>query len=103
VELAAEVVGCGNASGRRVDKFKALGLTPLPASRVGAPLIAECYANIECRVADTRMAERYNFFVLEALKAWIDPSRKRPRTIHHLGMGSFMVAGRTIKLRSKAK
>lgn len=41
---------------------------------------------------------KYNFFILEVLKAWIDPSRKQPRTIHHLGLGAFMVAGRTIKL-----
>jgi hypothetical protein len=48
VELAAEVVGCGNTSGRTEDKFKTFGLTPTPASRVGPPLIAECYANLEC-------------------------------------------------------
>jgi len=40
VELAAQVVGCGNTSGRKVDKFKTFGLTPAPASRVAAPLVA---------------------------------------------------------------
>ena len=33
VELAAQVVGCGNTSGRWVDKFKSFGLTPAPAAR----------------------------------------------------------------------
>ena len=47
VEIAKSVVGCGNASGRDVDKFAAFDLTPLPASRVGAPLVGECYANLE--------------------------------------------------------
>jgi flavin reductase (DIM6/NTAB) family NADH-FMN oxidoreductase RutF len=103
VELAAKAVGCGNTSGRRVDKFRTFRLTPTPASRVAAPLIGECYANLECRVVDARMVAKYNFFVLEVLKAWIDPSRKDPRTIHHLGRGAFMVAGRTIKLPSKMK
>lgn len=103
VEIAKKVVACGNVSGRKVDKFAAFGLTPLPASRVAPPLIAECYANLECRVADARMVAKYCFFVLEVVKAWIDPRRKRPRTIHHLGYGRFMVAGRTIKLPSKAK
>jgi len=37
VEMAAQVVGCGNTSGRSTDKFAHFGLTPLPASRVGAP------------------------------------------------------------------
>jgi flavin reductase (DIM6/NTAB) family NADH-FMN oxidoreductase RutF len=103
VELAAKVVGCGNTSGRTVDKFKRFGLTPVPASRVQAPLVAECYANLECRLVDSRLVAKYNFFILEVLKAWVDPSRKSPRTIHHLGMGAFMVAGRTIKLPSRMK
>ena len=103
VELAAKVVGCGNTSGQRVDKFRVFRLTPEPASLVAAPLIGECYANLECKVVDTRMVMKYSFFILEVFKAWIDPSRKRPRTIHHLGRGEFMVAGRTIALPSKMK
>jgi len=103
MELAAKVVGCGNTSGRQVDKFKAFGLTSAPASLVGAPLIAECYANLECRVVDMRLVNRYNFFVLEVLKAWIDSAYKDPRTLHHRGRGVFMVAGETIKLPSKMK
>ena len=103
VELAAKVVGCGNTSGRKVDKFQTFGLTPMPASHVEAPLVAECYANLECKVVDAQMADKYCFFILEVLKAWIDPSKKRPRTIHHLGKGAFMVAGRTIRLASKKK
>ena len=103
VELAAKTVRVGNTSGRKVDKFEAFGLTPLPAARVAPPLIAECYANLECRVVDARMVEKYNFFVLKVLKAWIDPARKKPRSIHHLGMGAFMVAGRTVKLPSRMK
>jgi flavin reductase (DIM6/NTAB) family NADH-FMN oxidoreductase RutF len=103
VELAAQVVGCGNTSGRKVDKFKAFGLTPAAASRVKAPLIDECYASLECKVVDAKLVAKYCFFILEVLKAWIDTSRKDPRTIHHLGRGAFMVAGRTIKLPSRKK
>ena len=102
VELAAQVVGCGNTSGRRLDKFERFGLMPLPASRVGAPLVAQCYANLECRVEDARLARRYCFFVLRVLKAWIRP-RKHARTMHHMGYGRFMVAGRTIRLPSRMK
>jgi flavin reductase (DIM6/NTAB) family NADH-FMN oxidoreductase RutF len=103
VELAAAVIGCGNTSGRKVDKFSAFRLTPAPASRVGPPLIADCYANLECRLVDARMAARYNLFILKVLKAWIDPSWKSPRTLHHLGWGAFMVAGRTIRLPSQMR
>jgi len=103
VELAKAVVGCGNTSGRTVNKFEAFGLTPADAALVEAPLIEECYANLECRVIDASMKVRYNLFVLEVLNARIDPSIKRPQTMHHLGHGSFMIAGKTIKLRSRMK
>ena len=39
-KLAAKVVKVGNCSGSDTDKFKTIGLTPLPASQVKAPLIA---------------------------------------------------------------
>jgi flavin reductase (DIM6/NTAB) family NADH-FMN oxidoreductase RutF len=103
VDLAKKVVACGNVSGRTVDKFATFGLTPATASCVAAPLVAECHANLECRVVDRRMATRYNFFVLEVLKAWTDPSRENPRTLHHRGRGVFAVDGRTIRLPSKMK
>ena len=103
LELAEKVVGCGNSSGRNIDKFKVFGLTQVTASCVKAPLIGECYANLECKVVDEKMVAKYNFFILEVLKAWIDPTRKDPRTIHHRGRGVFMVAGETIKLPSKMK
>ena len=102
-DLARKVVASGNSSGRDSDKFAACGLTPVPAKLVGAPLIAECYASLECRVIDTQLVDTYNFFVLEVLKAWVDPAVKDPRTLHHRGHGAFMVAGETIRLRSKMK
>lgn len=103
VELGMQVVGCGNTSGRTVDKFEKFGLTPAAASQVEPPLIAECYANLECKVIDAKLATKYNFFILEVVKAWIDPAKKHPKTIHHLGKDVFMVAGKTIRLPSKMK
>lgn len=103
VELSKQVVGCGNRSGRTVDKFNEFGLTPAAASCVEAPLIDECYANLECKVVDEKMVIKYNFFILEVVKAWIDSEKQHPQTIHHLGEGAFMVAGKTIQLPSKMK
>jgi len=101
--LARKVVACGNSTGRRVDKFKKIGLTAEPSALVKPPRVAECYANLECRVVDTRMVESYCLFILEVVKAWIDPRTKWARTIHHLGMGDFMIAGKRLKLPSKMK
>jgi flavin reductase (DIM6/NTAB) family NADH-FMN oxidoreductase RutF len=102
-ELTRQVVACGNTSGRRRDKFAEFGLTPVPAKHVLPPLIRECFASLECRVTDTRMVGRYDMFVLEVVRAWIDRSVKRARTIHHMGRGSFMVAGEVIRLPSRKK
>lgn len=102
-ELAKQVVGVGNCSGRSVDKFKRFGLTAVPATVVDAPLVNECYASLECRVADTRMVNRYSLFVLEVVRAWVDTAAKNPQTLHHRGNGVFRVAGETIRLRSAMK
>ena len=102
-KLAAKVVKVGNSSGRNIDKFKAFGLTPTPAARVTPPLVAECFANLECKVTDTRFVNAYGLFILEVLKAWIDPKQKNPKTIHHRGYGTFAVDGKTIKLKSKMR
>jgi hypothetical protein len=49
------------------------------------------------------MVAKYNCLILEVIKDWIDSSCKQPRTIHQLGRGLFMVAGKTIRLPSKMK
>ena len=103
VELAAKVVKVGNVSGRKIDKFEKFHLSHEAASQVQAPLLSECYANLECKVIDMKMAAKYNIFILEVLKAWIRPTKKRPRMIHHCGKGIFVVDGNVIKLSSKKK
>ncbi|MFG1201070.1 flavin reductase family protein [Xanthobacter aminoxidans] len=101
VALAEKVVAVGNCSGEEVDKFSTVGLTPVPAALVQAPLVAECFANLECRVVETRLVNRFNLFVLEVVKAWRDPAQKAPRTIHHRGYGTFSVDGEELKIASR--
>src|ERR1035437_514511 len=101
LNLAPKIVEIGNCSGRDVEKFQRFGLTPMPAQRVTAPLVAECFANLECIMADTRLVNKHNLFVLEVVKAWTDPAQKNPKTIHHHGYGRFAVDGEMIKLKSK--
>jgi flavin reductase (DIM6/NTAB) family NADH-FMN oxidoreductase RutF len=101
--LAEKVVKVGNTSGRDIDKFKKFGLTPLPAKRVEPPLVGECFANLECKVADGRLVGPYNLFILKVLQAWVDPAQKNPKTIHHRGYGTFVVDGPTIRLKSRMR
>ncbi len=92
-DLAAKVVGIGNSSGRDTDKFARFGLTPVPATSVHAPLIAECYANLECRLVDSRLVRTYNFFIFEVVKAHAAARPRTPGTIHYRGDGIFMLSG----------
>lgn len=101
--LASQVVKVGNSSGRDIDKFEAFNLTAKPAEHVAPPLVVECFANLECKVRDTSLVNKYNLFVLEVLKAWIDPTQRKPKTIHHKGYGKFVVDGAMITLKSKVQ
>ena len=97
VDLSATVVRIGACSGADTDKFKTFALTPVKARSVRAPLIAECLANIECRVID--YIDKHGIFVLDAVYAWIDAGRKERRTFHANGDGTFTVDGKTIDHR----
>ena len=97
IDLSATVVRIGACSGSDIDKFEKFKLTPVKAKSVKAPLIAECLANIECRVIDH--IGKHGIFVLDAGYAWIDLERKERRTFHANGDGTFVVDGRTIDHR----
>ena len=93
VDLAETVVDIGNCSGETLDKFDRFSLTPASAETVDAPLVRECWANLECRVVDDGWAQRYNLWVLEVQRIWIDAARLETRLIHHQGDGRFSVDG----------
>ena len=103
VALANEVVGIGNTTGGEMDKFEVWGLTPQSAKNVSAPLIKECFANFECKVVDQKFVKKYNFFILEVVKAHVATTPKYPRTIHYRGDGIFMVSGESLNLRPQFK
>ncbi len=103
VDLAKIVVDIGNCSGEDEDKFERFKLTKAAAKEVSPPLIKECLANIECRVADDSLVDRYNLWVLEAVAISVDDDRKERRTLHHNGDGTFTVDGRRIDLRERMR
>ncbi len=48
-QYARQVAWCGAHSGRKVDKVKHTGLTPVAGKRVAAPVFAEAELALECR------------------------------------------------------
>lgn len=102
-DMVSTVIGVGNCSGSDTDKFEKFGLTPVVASKVAAPLIAECYASFECKLVDTSLINRYSLFVFEVVKAHVASSPRYPATVHYRGDGVFMVSGRSVNYRSRFK
>jgi flavin reductase (DIM6/NTAB) family NADH-FMN oxidoreductase RutF len=100
-DLISQAIGIGNCSGASVDKFAEFALTPLPAQRIDAPLIKECYANFECRLVE--FLARYSFFVFEVLRAHVATAPKYPKTFHYRGDGVFMISGRNVSFRARMK
>ncbi len=100
-DMAKTVLGIGNCSGAKIDKFKKFKLTSVPAKKVSAPLIKECCANFECKIADTKLVNKYNFFIFEIVKAHVTAMPKYPETLHFCGNGIFTLSGRTVRFPSK--
>ncbi|MBD9369401.1 flavin reductase family protein [Xanthomonas sp. XNM01] len=98
-DLLDTVVGIGNCSSADVDKFARFGLDAQPGREVAAPLIGQCHASFECRLHETRITADYPLFVWRVVAAHVAPRPKDPSTLHYLGEGRFMVAGRTVSRR----
>lgn len=63
---------CGVVSGRDVDKYEKMGLTPLPMEHVKAPGIAESPVCMECRVVECKPLGSHTMFLAEVLGVTID-------------------------------
>lgn len=101
IEYAEAVVEVGNSSGAEIDKWDQFGFTALPASKVSAPLIGQCFANIECEVADRRLVSEHSLWLLRAVAAWTDERRRGSGEFHHRGNGTFSSNGPTVDLRDR--
>ncbi len=61
-------VYCGNNSGRDVNKFREKCIATRPAKLIGAPLVENCAANIECKVRGYVLTGDHTCFVGEILR-----------------------------------
>lgn len=71
-ELVDKVHFCGTHSGRNVDKVNETKLTLIPSKKVGAPLIKECFAHLECKLVKTLSLGDHTFFIGEVINVMAD-------------------------------
>ena len=63
---------CGVRSGRDVDKFKEMNLTPQKSSKINAPAIAESPVNIECKVVNVIELGSHDMFIAKVEGVHVD-------------------------------
>ena len=63
---------CGVKSGRDVDKYKEMNLTPLPSKQIAAPGIEESPVNLECRVVDIKSLGSHDMFLADIVAVNVD-------------------------------
>ncbi|MCI8441449.1 MAG: flavin reductase family protein [Provencibacterium sp.] len=83
---------CGARSGRNTDKFREMKLTPLAASAVSAPLIAESPVHLECRVREILPLGSHEMFLSDILAVQVDEScldREGKLHLERCGLAAF--------------
>ena len=103
-ELAYATDYCGVKSGRDTDKFKDMGLTPLPGEKVKAPLIAESPVNLECKVTQVLALGAHDMFLAEVVAVHADEKYMDENHKFHLekadpivySHGAYLVCGEQI-------
>ena len=62
----------GVKSGKDVDKFKEMNLTPISADKVKVPMIKEAPINLECKVFEIKELPSHDMFLAEIVAVHID-------------------------------
>lgn len=90
-DMLDTVIDIGTCSGADTDKFARFGLTPAKGKHVQAPLLAQCLANIECKVVE--IIAPHGIVVLDGLAAYVDRQKPEQRMLHAIGDGTFIADG----------
>lgn len=96
MDLVKETLLCGRISGRNRDKFKECKLTPAKAKKLKAPIINECIAHLECKVANKIIAGDHLLLIGEVLASYANKGAFSPncniekiKPVFHVGDDDF--------------
>lgn len=88
--LVRETDFCGVKSGKDLNKFEKLNLTPISAEIVKAPMILECPINIECKVVDIISYPSHDMFVSEVVRVHVADDLLDENDKIQLGKGNLI-------------
>lgn len=81
---------CGVKSGRDVDKFKEMNLTPYGSKNIKAPGIKESPVNLECKVVDIRELGSHDLFIAEVAGVTVDSRYMDEKEKFHLNQSGLV-------------
>ncbi len=90
-DLVRQADYCGVKSGREVDKFKEMKLTPVPSETVLVPAISESPVNIECKVTQILPLGSHDLFLAEVTGVKADKSLMDEKGRFHLNQSGLIV------------
>lgn len=90
-ELAFATDYCGVRSGRDVDKWKEMNLTPVMGNVVKVPCIAESPVNIECKVVKVEKLGSHDMFIAEVVAVQVDDAYMDEKNSFHLSQANPIV------------
>ncbi len=82
---------CGVRSGRDLDKFKEMKLTPVQGELEYAPMIEESPVSIECRVTNVMDLGSHDMFMAEVTAVYADEQYMDEKGTFHLEKAAPMV------------
>jgi flavin reductase (DIM6/NTAB) family NADH-FMN oxidoreductase RutF len=102
--LVREVHLFGSVSGRERDKIAESGLLLERAKTISPPLMADCPANLECRLGEVIPAGQHDLLILEVVRALVETDvfdgssiiPERFKTLHYLGGRKYGVLERSL-------
>lgn len=89
-ELTYATDYCGVKSGRDIDKFQEMHLTPVPSTCIKAPGIEESPVNIECRVVEVKRLGTHDMFIAEVLRVNVEDQYIDETGKFHLNSAGLM-------------
>ena len=75
---------CGVKSGKDVDKFKEMNLTPSKSKTISAPGISESPVSLECKVEQVLELGSHDMFLAEVTAVSVDPKYMDEKGKFHL-------------------
>lgn len=81
---------CGVKSGRDVDKFREMQLTPLPSRQIGTPGIAESPVCLECKVTQVIPLGTHDMFLAQVVGVTVDEQYMDEKGKFHLNSAGLV-------------